>query len=69
MSVTAPAAVIGRSPPATIGEALLQARKKAFDASEANSTWGAYQHYGRVSDKLLPFANASPKPEAPAENK
>jgi hypothetical protein len=61
--------VIGASPPATIGEALLEARRKTFEANATCSTWGAYQHYGRVSDKLLPFANASPKPEAPAETK
>jgi hypothetical protein len=48
---------IGTSPPATIGEALRYAREQTVHCRSV-STWGAYQHYGRVSDKLLPFANA-----------
>jgi hypothetical protein len=55
-------AIIGTSPPATIGEALLQARSAAFSFKKESSTWGAYQHYGRVNDKLLPLPNARPTP-------
>lgn len=50
-------AVTGTSPPATIGDALLQARRAVFQFNKDSSTWGAYQHYGRVSDKLLPLPN------------
>jgi hypothetical protein len=50
-------AVIGTSPPATIGEALLEARRAALRCQKESSTWGAYQHYGRVGDKLLPLPN------------
>jgi hypothetical protein len=50
--------VIGRSPPATIGESLLKARCATLEANKDSSTWGAYQHYGRINDKLLPFPNA-----------
>jgi hypothetical protein len=49
--------VIGTSPPGTIGDALLEGRKKAFKFKPESASWGAYQHYGRVSDKLLPFIN------------
>ena len=49
--------VIGTSPPATIGESLLHARVKAFELKKESSSWGAYQHYGRVADKLLPLPN------------
>lgn len=51
--------IIGTSPPATIGEALLRARKEVFRIDPNSSTWGAYQHYGRISDKLLPLPNVS----------
>jgi hypothetical protein len=54
--------VIGTSPPATIGDALLVARQKAFESDKSSSTWGAYQHYGRLGDKLLPFPNAPQSP-------
>lgn len=50
--------IIGASPPATIGEALREARRNAFLFKAQSSSWGAYQHYGRVSDKLLPLPNA-----------
>ena len=40
------ASVIGTAPPATIGYALRDARRKAFAFKPASSTWGAYQHYG-----------------------
>jgi hypothetical protein len=50
-------AVLGTSPPATIGDAMLEARKAALRFKKASSTWGAYQHYGRISDKLLPLPN------------
>jgi CHAT domain/Cytosol aminopeptidase family, N-terminal domain len=49
--------VLGTSPPATIGDALLTARRAAHDFVPDSSTWGAYQHYGSVSDKLLPLPN------------
>lgn len=50
--------IIGTSPPATIGAALLEARRAVFQFKQESSTWGAYQHYGRVSEKLLPLPNA-----------
>jgi hypothetical protein len=50
-------AVIGTSPPATIGEALLEARRAVLAFRKESSSWGAYQHYGRVNDKLLPLPN------------
>src|SRR5262249_18068779 len=49
--------VSGRSPPATIGHSLLQARRKTLELKPALSSWGAYQHYGTINDKLLPFRN------------
>jgi hypothetical protein len=55
--------LIGRAPPAIIGEALLKARRAAFQCKKESSTWGAYQHYGRVSDKLLPLPNVSRRSE------
>jgi hypothetical protein len=51
-------AIIGTSPPATIGESLLEARRAVFTFQKESSSWGAYQHYGRVCDKLLPLPNA-----------
>jgi hypothetical protein len=48
---------VPKSPPATIGDALLEARRAALKFKNG-STWGAYQHYGAVSDKLLPLPNA-----------
>ena len=47
----------GTAPPATIGEALRHARSQVLEKYPSSSSWGAYQQYGRVSDKLLPFAN------------
>jgi hypothetical protein len=43
--------------PETISRALLNGRNAAF-AVKKDSTWGAYQHYGRVSDRLLPLPAA-----------
>jgi len=54
---------IGKSPPATIGEGLREARQKALECNADSSSWGAYQHYGRASDRLL----AVPNPDAPAQ--
>lgn len=51
-----------KSPPATIGEALLKARNATRDFKNASTTWGAYQHYGAVGDKLLPLPNANASP-------
>jgi hypothetical protein len=50
--------LIGTSPPATIGDSLLEARRQVFAFRQQSSSWGAYQHYGRISDKLLPLPNA-----------
>jgi len=54
-------AVIGKSPPATIGDSLKEARRAVFEFRKESSSWGAYQHYGRVTDKLLPLPN-DPRP-------
>ncbi len=54
---------VGRSAPATVGEALREARRNVFAFKKESSSWGAYQHYGRASDRLL----APSSPEAPAE--
>src|SRR5262245_26850596 len=62
----AAAGVIGTAPPATVGDALLEARKKTFEFKRESASWAAYQHYGRVSDKLLPFANAPARSDATA---
>jgi hypothetical protein len=51
-------AIIGTTPPATIGDALFNARRIVLGFKPESSTWGAYQHYGRVSDKLLPLPSA-----------
>jgi hypothetical protein len=59
---------VGKSPPATIGVALLQARTDVLNFRERLASWGAYQHYGRVSDKLLPFINASGANQANAQD-
>jgi hypothetical protein len=56
--------ILGTSPPATIGDSLLEARRAAFQFNKESSTWGAYQHYGRVSEKLLPLPNVRSKTEA-----
>ncbi len=52
----------GKAPPSTLGEALAAARRSVFPESDyltavAASTWGAYQHYGQMNDKLLSFTN------------
>src|SRR4029077_11319495 len=36
--------IIGASPPATIGEALREARRNAYLFKAESSSWGAYQH-------------------------
>jgi hypothetical protein len=51
----------GSAPPATLGESLASARLKLLDLHATGTTWGAYQHYGRVNDKLLPFRNVKPE--------
>ena len=56
--------VIGTAPPATIGESLLEARRAAYKFRKESATWGAYQHYGRVNDKLLPLPNSMKSPDA-----
>lgn len=43
------------APPATLGRALAGARRAVMD--RPSTTWGAYQHYGTASAKLLPFRN------------
>jgi hypothetical protein len=53
----------GYAPPATLGESLADARAKLLDLHATGTTWGAYQHYGRVNDKLLPFRNVKPGPD------
>lgn len=59
--------LIGQAPPATIGDALKKAREKAFALKPESSSWGAYQHYGRVNDKLLPMSNNPAPPANTAE--
>jgi hypothetical protein len=60
--------VIGTAPPATLGYALAEAREMIRQKGLASapdgpddkgwrSTWGAYQHYGKAIDKLLPLPN------------
>lgn len=64
--------IIGTAPPATIGEALKKAREMALIRKPRSPSWGAYQHYGHVSDKLVAMANtplptvASPQTAADA---
>jgi hypothetical protein len=50
---------IPTAPPATIGQSLAEARRALLNAGLPSSTWGAYQHYGRATDKLLPLPNAN----------
>jgi hypothetical protein len=42
---------------ATIGRALRIAREKTLALDPASSSWGAYQHYGHVSDRLVSIAS------------
>ena len=44
---------------ATIGRALLTARNKVRQSNPASSSWGAYQHYGHVGDRLVAVPNAA----------
>jgi hypothetical protein len=48
---------VATAPPDTLGESLAEARRALLNQGLASSTWGAYQHYGRASDKLLPLPN------------
>lgn len=60
MGLSSPSAadgLIGTAPPATIGEALKKAREMTFARKPQSSSWGAYQHYGHVSDKLVAMLN------------
>lgn len=41
---------------ATIGRALQQARQKTQELNPSSSSWGAYQHYGHVGDRLVSIA-------------
>ena len=50
--------VIGTAPPATIGASLVEARRAVLEFKKESSSLGAYQHYGRTTDKLLPLPNA-----------
>jgi hypothetical protein len=50
--------VFGMAQPATIGNALLEARWAVQSFNPPSSSWGAYQHYGHVNDKLVATANA-----------
>jgi hypothetical protein len=42
---------------AKIGRALRLAREKALALKPTSSSWGAYQHYGHVSDRLISIPN------------
>jgi hypothetical protein len=53
-------AVKDTAPPDTLGDALAVAREAIRQAGR-DSTWGAYQHYGRANDKLLPYRNLKRK--------
>jgi hypothetical protein len=55
--------LIGQAPPATIGEALKKAREMAYACKPLSPSWGAYQHYGRVNDKLIAMLN-NPAPDS-----
>jgi hypothetical protein len=46
--------------PTTIGEALKSARDQAFLLKPGSSSWGAYQHYGRASDRLIALQDPPP---------
>jgi hypothetical protein len=59
--------VVGRAPPATIGNALLEARRAVQSFDPQSSSWGAYQHYGHVNDKLVAMANAPATEDAAAQ--
>jgi CHAT domain len=50
--------IAATSSEATIGKALRKAREKALESNPESSSWGAYQHYGHVSDRLVSIANA-----------
>jgi hypothetical protein len=57
---------VAPSAPDTIGASLLEARIAALRFNGNSSTWGAYQHYGRVADRLLarPKVRAAARPDA-----
>lgn len=46
--------VVDAAPPATLGEALAEARRAIL---HQDATWGAYQHYGQSNAKLVAFPN------------
>jgi len=55
---------VATAPPATLGASLAAARQCLLDQclldqGGPSSTWGAYQHYGRANDKLLPWPNVN----------
>jgi len=54
--------VRGAALPAVFGEALSAARRRLLALQDRghpfDTTWGAYQHYGQVNAKLLPFVDA-----------
>ena len=54
------------SPTLTIGQALKAARKRAFAADPTSSSWGAYQHYGNPTDRLLAYEDVPPGARANA---
>jgi hypothetical protein len=51
----------GAAPPDTLGAAMSEARKALIQQSPPGKTWGAYQHFGLVNDKLLAFVNDDAK--------
>jgi hypothetical protein len=42
---------------ATIGKALREARDRISPSKTHSSSWGAYQHYGHISDRLVSIGN------------
>ena len=48
------------SPTQTIGQALKAARERTFAADPTSSSWGAYQHYGNPTDRLLAYEDVPP---------
>jgi CHAT domain len=51
---------------ATIGRALQQARQKTQELDPSSSSWGAYQHYGHVGDRLVSIADSAAAPNTTA---
>ena len=44
----------------TIGQALKAARERAFATDPTSSSWGAYQHYGNLNDRLVAYEDVPP---------